>query len=323
MNNKYSYSRLTTYIQCPRKHYYNYIEKVKVADSSSALPGTLFHKCCELYLKGCTKEQLEEVYTEWDMASAKGTIKKEAGLLKYIFESYLGYYHKEFNDEETNILTEYKFEDVLNDEEDPEKQDLFSGIVDEVFQTKGLTIVRDRKTALSGLKYTYDKVKFNQQLLIYVPYVEETLGLKVDAIEIDEVRLDRLQPVPLLKNGTPSKDKTKLSLVTYEAYYSKLEEMCLEDEREYKNILEWLQKRGHPLFNRVRVQLLDERILNSNAQDVLELYNTVKTNQDCKYRARSILCDYCPFKELCDLDMENPDEDIRGAILDKLTKDLE
>jgi CRISPR/Cas system-associated exonuclease Cas4 (RecB family) len=321
MNNKYSYSRLTTYIQCPRKHYYNYIEKVKVPDSPSALPGTLFHKCCELYLKGEPLEKLEEIFLEWDALSAEGKINKRAGLLKYIFTAYIGYYKREF-EEETNILTEYKFEDILNDTDVPEEQDIFSGIIDQVYQSKGLTIVRDRKTALTELKYTYDKVKFNQQLLIYVPYVEEKLGLKVDAIEIDEVRLDELQPVPLLKNGKPSKDKSKLSLVPYEAYYNKLAEMCLEDEKEYKGILEWLEKRGHPLFNRVRVQLLDDRILNSNAQDVLDLYGTIKQNPSCQYRARSILCGYCPFKELCDLDMENPDEDIRNAVLEKLAKEL-
>lgn len=321
MNNRYSYSRLTTYIQCPRKHYYNYIEKVKVPDSPSSIPGTLFHKCCELYLTGESWEKIEEIFLEWDALSAEGKINKRAGLLKYIFIAYIGYYKREF-EVETNILTEYKFEDVLNDTDVPEEQDIFSGIIDQVYQSKGLTIVRDRKTALNELKYTYDKVKFNQQLLIYVPYVEEKLGLKVDAIEIDEVRLDELQPVPLLKNGKPSKDKSKLSLVTYEDYYNKLAEMCLEDEKEYKGILEWLKKRGHPLFNRVRVQLLDDRILNSNAQDVLDLYGTIKQNPSCQYRARSILCGYCPFKELCDLDMENPDEDIRNAVLEKLAKEL-
>lgn len=316
-NNSYSYSRLTSYIACPRKHYYNYIEKVETKQSPNTIPGSLFHKCCELYLKHEEgyKEKIDECYLEFDSLANRGMIAKPEGLLKYIFEHYLAYYEKEFKKENT-ILVEYEFQEVLS--EDGDDKDIFKGIIDEVYEKDGLIIVRDRKTSLKDLKYTYDKVKYNQQLLAYAPFVEDKLGLRVDAIEIDEVRFDRLDPIPVIKSGKPSKDKNKLGLITYEMYYKALEEMGLEEEPEYAPILIHLQKRGHPLFRRVIVPLLDERLVNSNAEDILEMYKCVKTNQTNKYRNRNILCGYCEYKELCDLDMANPDDDIRNIVLEKL-----
>lgn len=314
---KYSYSRLSTYSQCPRKHYYTYVEEVEVNDSPSTIPGSLFHKCCEIYLKtgDATSPEIQECFDKFDELCSNGTLELDMGLLKSLFTNYLSYYKKEF-DEEKTLLVEYEFEEVLNP--DDEVQDTFKGIIDEVYQKKDFTVVRDRKTSLGKLKYTPDKVKYNQQLLLYVPFVEDKLGLPVDAIEIDEVRFAKLQSVPLVKGGVPTKDKGKLELVSYESYYAKLKEMSLEDETEYKYVLDYLKKRGHPLFNRVRIQLLDERVIDSNAQDIMDMYKCIKTNQDNKYRSRSILCDYCPYKELCTMDIYNADDDIRATVLEKL-----
>lgn len=321
MAEKFSYSRIQTYNTCPRKHKYCYVEGIRVPENYNTIPGKLFHKCCELYLE-CSKdpskmpdtyERIQEIYEEFDMLAATGKIKLEPGLLKYIFELYL-YHYKERFEEETTILVEYEFQETLED------GDIFVGTIDEIYSYKGMTILRDRKTSLSKLKYTYDDVKFNQQLLVYLPFGEDKLGLKIDAIEIDEVRFAKLQEVPLIKNGTPTKDKNKLDLVTYEAYYNKLCEMCLEDEKEYKSILEYLAKRGHPLFNRIRVQILEDRIINSNAQDILDMYKSIKLSKDNGFRSRSILCNYCEYRELCNLDMESPDEDLRTAVIEKLLR---
>lgn len=318
MAEKYSYSRLKTYSSCPRKHRYMYVEEIRVPESANTIPGKLFHKCCEIYLKddhtsSTPYEEIQKVYEEFDLAAATGKIKLEPGLLKYVFELYIEHYKDRFA-EESPILIEYGFEEILEDD------DIFVGVIDEIYSYRDMTILRDRKTSLSKLKYTYDDVKFNQQLLVYLPFGEDKLGLKIDAIEIDEVRFAKLQEVPLIRNGTPSKDKGKLDLVTYDAYYNKLSEMCLEDEKEYKSILEYLAKRGHPLFNRIRVQVLEDRIINSNAQDILDLYKSIKLSKENGFRSRSILCNYCEYRELCNLDMESPDEDLRTAVVEKLLR---
>ena len=115
---------------------------------------------------------------------------------------------------EKTVMIEHEFEDDL---EDGDKLVL---IVDQAFyDANDYLVVRDMKTTLNKLKYTQDDVMYNQQLYMYLPYVENELSHKVDAIEIDEIKLAKLKPVPLKANGKPSIDKKQLDLVTYEDYY--------------------------------------------------------------------------------------------------------
>ena len=197
-----------------------------------------------------------------------------------------------------------------------DKKSTLEMVVDQAFRHNGLLYVRDIKTTGNNLKYTEDDVRYNQQLLLYVPYVEHYLNEKVIAIQIDEVRLAKLQPVPLKNNGRPSVDKKLLQFVTYEDYHDKLCEMNLENESEYKAIQQYLAERGHPLFNRVTVQILDDQIVADNAQDFIEAVKACK--KDYAYRVQQPLCKYCEYKELCELDFYGIDTASRQATIDKL-----
>src|SRR5690606_26338621 len=112
-------------------------------------------------------------------------------------------------------------------------------VIDKVVEDEetGLIILRDTKTTSKSLKYTYNDVAYNQQLLFYVPFVEKELGIEIDAIQIDEVRIARLFSVPINKNGKPSTDKGRNELVTYEDYYNTLKIMKLDKAPEYQSIL--------------------------------------------------------------------------------------
>jgi CRISPR/Cas system-associated exonuclease Cas4 (RecB family) len=140
----------------------------------------------------------------------------------------------------------------------------------------------------------------------------------VDQYEIDEVRLAKIQPVPLNLNGKPTADKKRLGLVLYEDYYNKLCEMGLESEPEYQAILDYLEKRGHPLFKRTNVQLLDQNILASNIDDISQTYKSIKEGHDNRVRGK--LCEYCPYQELCNLDFYMPDDESREIMINKIKK---
>jgi CRISPR/Cas system-associated exonuclease Cas4 (RecB family) len=140
----------------------------------------------------------------------------------------------------------------------------------------------------------------------------------VDEYEIDEVRLAMIQPVPINANGKPTADKKRLGLVLYEDYRNKLCEMGLENEPEYAAILDYLEKRGHPLFKRTKVQLLDQNILASNIQDIAQTYEKIKLGHDNRVRGK--LCEYCAYQELCNLDFYMPDDDSRAILINKLKK---
>jgi hypothetical protein len=210
-------------------------------------------------------------------------------------------------------MVEHEFEDDLEDD------DKLVLIVDQgLFDKNDYLVVRDMKSTLNKLKYTQDDVMFNQQLYMYLPYVENELNHKVDAVEIDEIKLAKLQPVPLKNNGKPSVDKRLLELVTYEDYYDYLASRGLETEKEFQAILDWLQSRGHPLFRRVRCQVLDQNIIASNAQDLLDTYHSAKTQ--AAYRVKGPLCNYCAYKELCQLDYSYPAPAERQMLIEKISK---
>ena len=94
--------------------------------------------------------------------------------------------------------------------------------------------------------------------------------------------------------------------------------MELDDAPEYQGVLEYLQKRGHPLFKRTRCQLLDQTMLSSNIEDLYDAYKGCKSGS--KQRVRGPLCEYCAYKQLCELDFYMPTPDDRKIIIDKIKK---
>lgn len=306
--NRYRCSRFKSFQQCPLKHKYEYIDMIETSKSEALLKGDLFHRCIEAFLK---KEDMTPIFEEYRTYCIQEVIKESSDMLEYIVNTYLAYYGIDYAEENT-LLVEHTFEEAL------EGDDYLTGTVDQVYERNNLYIIRDMKTTSGNLKYTDEDVMYNQQLLMYVPYVEDTVGYLVDCIEIDEVRFGKLGEVPFNTNGRPSADKRKLTMVTYEDYYNTLCSMGLDTMPEYKNILQYLEERGHPLFNRVRCQLLTRDAIKSNLDDMYNTYKAMRLTQNTPYRAKDFMCKYCQFNKLCVVDMLNPDETYRQTILQKL-----
>lgn len=310
---RYSFSRFKTYHTCPRKHHYQYVEQITTEESPVTIPGKLFHKCIEQFLRD---EDMTGTFDEFRNLCITGKLELEPDLLEYIVAKYLQYYAMDYSKENT-LLAETEYKDALEDE------DYLILIVDQALELNGTHIVRDIKTTQNKLKYSLDDVTYNQQLLMYLPYVENDLGIKVDAVQIDEVRMAKLQEIPINNNGKPTADRRRLDLVCYEDYYNLLCEMGLEDEKEYQATLDYLKQRGHPLFNRVTAQVLDSNVVDSNAKDMLNTYQAIKTQiatQDSSYRIKGPLCNYCAYKELCGHDMHNITEAERNILIEKISK---
>jgi CRISPR/Cas system-associated exonuclease Cas4 (RecB family) len=307
---RYSYSRLKTFKECPRKHHYLYVEQLPEPQNEYTLGGSLFHRCVETILNG---EDPEPIYKEWKEYVDKGIITLERDQLEYSISNYFSYYYKDYDTENT-MFVEEEFDLQLED------NDYLNGKVDQAYEISGLIGVRDIKTTRSPLKYTFEEVEDNMQLLLYVRPIEEKLNTKVDFIEIDEVRLAKLATeVPLVQRGKPSTDKTALSLVTAELYKEELERQNLLDDPKYARTLEYLEQRGHPLFNRVKVQINNRNILDTNAEEIKELY--LGASMDIKYRNKDrSKCFLCPYKSICSHDEQGGDDMTREILINELTR---
>lgn len=315
---RYSFSRFKTFHTCPRKHQYQYVEQLESEESAVTIPGKLFHKCIQQFLDG---EDMADTIKEFRTLCTTGKLDLEPDLLEYIVSKYLQYYAKDYSSEK-NLMTEKEFTETI------EGDDYITLIVDQAFEKNNMVTVRDIKTTTNKLKYTYDDVVHNQQLLLYVPYVENELSVKVDMVQIDEVRMAKLQDIPMNNNGKPTVDKRRLELVTYEDYLDLLTQLNLDTAPEYKHVLEYLKERGHPLFNRVTAQVLDPAMISSNAQDMLNTYSNIKhqidslqsTGFDSSYRVRGPLCKYCAYHSLCEYDMHGMTQAERQIIIEDLLK---
>jgi CRISPR/Cas system-associated exonuclease Cas4 (RecB family) len=313
--NRYSFSRFKTFHTCPRKHHYQYVEQLETEESAVTIPGKLFHKCIEQFLNG---EDMADTINEFKSLCMSGKLDMEPDLLEYIVSKYLQYYAKDYTSEK-NLMTEKEFNEPL----DPNGKDYITLIVDQAFEKDNLITVRDIKTTTNKLKYTHEDVVHNQQLLLYVPYVENELSVKVDMIQIDEVRMAKLQDVPINNNGKPTADKRRLELVSYEDYLDTLTSMGLDTEREYQPVLDYLRERGHPLFNRVTAQVLDPSVIDANAKDMLNTYYAIRNSMDGldnSYRVRGPLCKYCAYQHLCEYDMHGMTQAEREIIVNELIK---
>ena len=313
MNNKdikrFSFSRFKTYHTCPRKHYYTYVEQVEEPESEALIVGSLWHEAIAAVYDQRPND-VKTICQTFEDACRKGVIKLEPDTLEHVLTQFLIYYAEDFKEEKPLVIEKEITEDL-------EDGDTLVAIMDLIYKKGIHNTLRDYKTTLNRLKYKMDDVEINQQLLFYVPYGEQLIQEKIDAIEIQEIKIAKLDPVPVNANGKPSTDKRRLANVTYEAFYDYLASIGIEDDPKYQEILDYLEERGHPLFNRVTFQVLDINMIDTNIEDLYATYHAAK-NPENKYRVRGPLCNYCGFKELCKLDMFNPNDVDRNAIKDKI-----
>lgn len=296
-------------MNCPKKYYYQYIEGIESKPSPALMLGVLWHKVLEYHYDG---KNVHEVFKEYEDYVATGVLETEPDMLEEVYHEHIHYWRKQFA-EERLVMNEKTIEAPWDSKGNTVKM-----IVDRVVEIGNITIMRDDKSTTGPLKYTENQVRHNQQQLLYTAIVEDQFNIHIDAVEISETRLEKLKPVPINKNGKPTTDMRKLSLVTHEAYLNKLQELGLENDSNYQHTLLELERRGHPLFRRVRVQLLDRTLISENLIDINGSLQMILNANGQFPRCRSRLCDYCVFKELCNLDYYQPADYDREIIKNKI-----
>ena len=301
---RWSYSRISAFMGCPRKHYYSYIEEIRGKGNIYTQLGDFWHRLMEARNKG---EDPEPILLEYEKASKAGAIDKPVDLMRFVYTEYCDTYPLD------NVL--YTEETLYEEWEDG---DVASFKIDCIYEQDGLNILKDYKTTINKPKYSFTSTKYNQQLLLYKAVAEEAYGIVIHGIEIEEVRLCMLEEVPINKNGKPTADVRRLGLVKYETYFDLLSEMGIETMPEYANALTELSKRGHPLFTRYTVDISDTRVVDENLTDMYESYKLAKTG--CKARKRSVLCDYCDLSRLCEADYSYLDDEGREIIIEDILK---
>ena len=106
----YSFSRLNTYNQCPRKHRYMYEEKIYTESNEFLLLGELFHACIDKASKG---ESYEPIISDYEAKIKVGAITTESGMLEEVVQRYLDYYEPDEEIIASELVIEEEWEDVF------------------------------------------------------------------------------------------------------------------------------------------------------------------------------------------------------------------
>jgi len=181
-----SASRMTAFLACPRKHYYQYELGLEREDSAPALRfGSAFHKALEARANGATLAQAYEAAKADKRLDEPIEIAKLYGLLS-------GYWHLYGGADSPNEAIAKMYPECQWTLEIPHSRTFqHVGIID------GLAVLKDGRTAIVEHKTTgedisptadyWTRLQFNGQLFLYV-LAARANGWDVDTVVYDVIR---------------------------------------------------------------------------------------------------------------------------------------
>lgn len=209
-------SSINTYKQCPRKYYYQYIEKLQTATSIHLIRGNIVHSVLEDFFDADLKEPETQSFRflllrllslfkkHW---SKKKADLEELGLsegdLQFYFDETTGMLQNWFTRfksrvtkrmEVMNVSLEQAYNDLkpLREEEYASEEFMVRGFIDIIYELDGKTFVMDYKTS----KTDHVSDAYRLQLAIYALLYEEKTGKRPDFVGIDFLKsVEKMLPV--------------------------------------------------------------------------------------------------------------------------------
>ena len=193
--NRFSYSKLTTFNNCKYGYCERYINHQKGIGNCFSSYGTLVHSLLERYAKGeLSAEGLLDAY-EWEFDAA---VPEPFPTTKYCPDMRKLYY-----EQGVEFLTNFKGYSGLKilDVEEAFDMPLFdwtlTGVVDLVFieQETNQLVLRDWKSKAS-FKNKKEAAEYRRQLYLYSPYIKKKYGRFPDRLEFYLIRKNDIVSAP-------------------------------------------------------------------------------------------------------------------------------
>ena len=275
---KFSYSRINTYNQCPQKYKIQYIDKIYSSNNS-----------IEAFMGKSVHDVLEKIY------SIKN-LKNQFISFDSLMEMYSDYWNKEWDN---NVcISKFKYNQIKND-----KSILFNNkSIEQIYYKK---MFEDGKRCLSNYYKKFNDSGYFRQNVLAVEYKFKIQIGKYEFIGfIDRIDIDNNNVVNIIdyKTGTKphtlSKLKKDLQLFIYE--------MVIRNSDDFKDIkktilnLFYLKTDTYLscIHSNEEIYKLEKKILHN-----IELIGTDKIFNG----KESILCDWCYFWNECEYkSVDNP-----------------
>lgn len=190
---KYSFSKLSAFKQCPYGYYLRYVLNKKGIGNAFSSYGTLVHSILERYAKGELELwDLSGVF-EWEFETAvpeKFPFNKYVVLRDTYYKQGLDFLRSFQGYEKYKILgVEQQFDRDIDDW-------TFTGIIDLIIQDPdGKLIIRDYKSK-AAFKNDREQFEYARQLYLYSAYVKEKFGRFPDELQFLMFRKQHLVVIP-------------------------------------------------------------------------------------------------------------------------------
>jgi len=276
--NKFSYSRINTYNQCPQKYKIQYIDKIYSSKNS-----------LEAFMGKSVHDVLERLYS-------KKNLKNQFISFDYLIEMYCEYWQKKWDND--IIFARYKYNQIKND-----KSIVFnSNSIEKTYYNK---IFNEGKKCLSNYYKKFNDSGYFKQNVLHVEY---KFNIKIGKYTfigfIDRIDQGKDGIIHVIDYKTSSKPHTQSKLKKDLQLY--IYEMAIRKSKEFQGLkgvdlsLFFLKSSTYLSckHNKEELSNLENKILNN-----IEL---ISKDKDFNGK-ESILCDWCFFWNQCDYkSIDNP-----------------
>lgn len=296
-----SYSRVSSFMTCPKKHYLGYVERLTQKKAPRPLQfGSDFHKLLEhRFSKKAIQQALAEIQEVYD--NLPPTIQVDLGD-SYVddLKTILSDYRKVYKGAEKPVKLEQRFEQpIFKFGGEPV---VFVGILDEIYEdyTLGEHKTFNRAPDMSILA-------MNQQVLLYSKAHELFEGNKLKRVRWDYIKSTPAEyPIWLEKSGRFS--EAKANAITPFSWLRACKERGLDDEETLAKAEKYRPNISN-FFFRVDFELQARAVEMCWTHYIEAVKHLIKYGE--KYQTMNISrdCSWCNYRPICFAELTGADVD--------------
>lgn len=288
---KISYSRISSYLSCPQKHNFSYVQKLRSKKPSRPLSfGSDFHKLLEnrfdpKKLEEATKE-IKKNYEELNVV-AKGELGDS--YLDDLFTVFSDY-NKVYYNSEKPIKTEHEFLIKIGTFKGEEVK--FNGIIDEVYE--GL-MLGEHKTF--NRQPDMGLLAMNMQVCLYSKAYELEFGQKIERVQWDYIKSAPADyPVWLEKSQRFSEANSQK--VTNLSWLRACDERGIKDQETRTKALNYEQNLSN-FFFRCNIEIIPQMVDTIWDSFKGAVKGIITKGESNKIKNIGMNCQWCDYRPLC------------------------
>lgn len=307
-NMEVSISEIRNFKSCPRRWYLKHVLKIEPPQVGTARAfGTIMHAALETLYRTRGDFGLSSIELEKQIQATpqENLTEDDAKMLRALFDEY----YKFAVDKGDFILWDIVAVEAFHSVFMPEWNATFKARFDLVVKDRstGAIYVVDHKTTK---QFRDTPLDMDEQVTSYLWLARRVYG-NVKGVIFNRIKkIMPVQDIPMLQNGKPSKNISKLTHVSPATYREVLVSQGLENDADYKTVLDKKSEAlAHPFFRRDILTRNDNEIATfvKLTREVIEQMRAIKSHPEKIYPSPGLLCSWCDYATLCHMMNEGKD----------------